>query len=119
LSLQIYLDDCANAGTLVSLLRAAGHQVTIPADVGTSSSDDAIHWRYARENHLTLMTKNPRDFKVLHAQSRDHSGILAIYQDNDPERDMSYPEIVRAIANIENAGIPISGEFHILNAWRY
>jgi hypothetical protein len=32
---------------------------------------------------------------------------------------MSYAEIVKAIANLENARIPLAGEFHVLNAWRY
>jgi hypothetical protein len=54
------------------------------------------------------------------------SGIPAsygVYQDNDPSRDMSNADIVRAIRNLEEAaqqgGPPIQGEFHTLNDWRY
>src|SRR5437016_227524 len=89
LSLAIYLDDCANAHTLVTLLRAARHQVTTPAAAGMARREDAAHAQYARDHDLVLLTKNPRDFKAIHDQSQDHSGILAIYQDNDPDRDMS------------------------------
>ena len=32
-----------------------------------------------------------------------HSGIFAVYQDNDPSRDMSNADIVRAIRNLEEA----------------
>jgi hypothetical protein len=32
---------------------------------------------------------------------------------------MTYNEIVRAIDNLLDAKIPIVGEFHILNMWRY
>jgi hypothetical protein len=42
----------------------------------------------------------------------------AIYQDNDP-RDMSPEEIAEAIQNIIDASVPLSGQFHTLNAWRY
>jgi hypothetical protein len=48
-----------------------------------------------------------------------HSGIFAVYQDNDPTRDMSPGEIARAISNLLAAGVPIAGEFHTLNHWRY
>jgi hypothetical protein len=32
-----------------------------------------------------------------------------VYQDNDPERDMKHAEIVRAIANLELAGLGFAG----------
>ena len=35
---------------------------------------------------LTIITKNPADFKALHDLDQRHSGILAVYQDNDPSR---------------------------------
>ena len=44
---------------------------------------------------------NPADFKALHDMNSRHAGILAVYQDNDPSRDMSNTDIVRAIRNIE------------------
>ena len=64
------------------------------------------------------MTKDPDDFEVLHLLEPDHPGIFAIYQDNDP-RDMSNEEIAHAIQNIVDAGVPITGQFHVLNMWRY
>ncbi len=72
---------------------------------------------------LTLITMNPADFKALHDMNSRHAGILAVYQDNAPSRDMSNTDIVRAIRNIEEAvqhgGPRIDGEFHSLNDWRY
>jgi hypothetical protein len=119
LSLRLYLDDCANAKRLVTLLRAAGHHVVTPAKVGTSGKPDAAHFQYAASQGCVLVTKNPRDFEALHQACPQHAGILAIYQDNDPDRDMTYAEIVRAIANLVKAGITLQGSFHVLNAWRY
>ena len=119
MSLKIYLDDCAYARQLVTLLRAAGHEVRTPADAGTSSQSDERHFQYAAAQGWVLLTKNPRDFEELHRGNQAHAGILAIYQDNDPDRDRNYGDIVRAIANLENAGIELPGQFHVLNAWRY
>jgi hypothetical protein len=119
LSLSIYLDDCAYAHDLVLLLAASGHRVVTPADAGTTARSDDIHFQYAVANQLVILTKNPKDFWQFHQAGGPHSGILAVYQDNDVTRDMSYAEIVKAIANLESAGIAIGGEFHVLNAWRY
>jgi hypothetical protein len=47
LSLNLYLDDCAYAKTLVQLLRAAGHKVVTPAEAGTSGKADEVHLQFA------------------------------------------------------------------------
>jgi len=124
-ALNLYLDDCANSNLLADLLRQAGHRVVRPTDeeVGLEGEDDSVHFDFAAANDLTLLTKNPADFKACHDLDQRHAGILAVYQDNDVSRDMSNAEIVRAIGNIEAAvqqgGSPIAGEFHTLNDWRY
>jgi len=66
-----------------------------------------------------LLTKNPRDFLEFHRQSTRHAGILAVYLDNDPKRDMSQREIVRAIANLEVTGAVLAGGFWSLNSYRW
>lgn len=69
-----------------------------------------------------MITKNHDDFEDLHSLVRasggEHSGILVVRSDNDPSRDMKDQDIVRAIGNLEGAGVPIRSEFHILNHWR-
>jgi predicted nuclease of predicted toxin-antitoxin system len=119
LSQRIYLDDCAYAKELVRLLEAAGHQVTTPKQAGTSGKTDDVHFRYAAENNMMLLTKNPDDFFELHERNSLHSGILLLYQDNDPDRDMTHADVARAIANLEQAGTTFEGFCHVLNAWRY
>lgn len=125
MSLNLYLDDCSNSDLLADLLQQAGHRVVRPADadVDLVGEDDDVHFAFAATNRFTIITKNPSDFQDLHDFDPRHSGILAVYQDNDPSRDMSDAEIVKAIANLESAalsgGDPIPGEFHILNNWRY
>lgn len=125
MAFNLYLDDCSNSDLLAELLRQAGHRVVRPTDeeVDLSGEDDDVHFAFAAADGLAILTKNPADFKALHDLDPRHSGILAVYQDNDPSRDMSNPDIVRAIRNLEEAalqgGLPIAGEFHTLNDWRY
>jgi predicted nuclease of predicted toxin-antitoxin system len=119
LSQKIYLDDCAYAKELVRLLEAATHHVTTPRQAGTTGRADEAHFRYAADHGMILLTKNPDDFLELHQKDSHHAGILLVYQDNDPNRDMDHAEIVRAIANLEQASIVFADSCHILNAWRY
>jgi predicted nuclease of predicted toxin-antitoxin system len=122
-ALNLYLDDCSNSGLLADLLRQAGHTVTRPNEVGLGGEDDDVHFGFAASNGLTIITKNAADFLELHEENQHHSGIFAVHQDNDPTRDMSDAEIIRAISNLEDAvalgGDPIPGMYHILNNWRY
>ena len=121
MALNLYLDDFANSDLLAQLLTQAGHTVVRPADAGIAWEADEVHFRFAQGHGLVLITKNPKDFRALHSQDQNHSGIFAVYQDNDPSRDMSPADIIAAIANIEVAvhhGYQIAGAFHNLNAWR-
>jgi hypothetical protein len=119
LSLKLYLDDCAYDKFLLLQWTAAGHAVTVPPDLGTSGMDDLTHLQTAAARGLVVITKDVDDFEELHRQGTPHCGILGICQDNDPSRDMTYADIVRAISNLEKAGVEIAGQFHILNHWRY
>ena len=71
---------------------------------------------------MALITKNPRDFWLLHGQwqsaGRAHSGILLIYEDNIKGKDIEPSDIVRALANLLASGQPIASEIHVLNHWR-
>lgn len=117
--LRLYLDDCANDRRLAEILRGEPyqHDVASPLDVGLAGVDDDVHFAFARREERVVLTKNPRDFAHLHQRHPHHPGVFAIYQDNDP-RDMTPVEIARAIRNLVDAGVPIAGGFHVLNAWR-
>ena len=125
MSLSLYLDDCSNSDLLADLLRQTGHKVVRPTDsnVDLEGEDDDVHFLFAAKHDFTVITKNPSDFQHLHDLDSNHSGILAVYLDNDPLRDMSDAEIVKAIQNLEaaaqNGGEPVQGRFHSLNNWRY
>jgi predicted nuclease of predicted toxin-antitoxin system len=120
--MNLYLDDDSVDATLIRLLQHAGHDVQIPADVGLSGDDDSVHLTHAIRNDRVLLSHNHRDFRNLHnlvvqAQGHHH-GTLIVRKDNDPTRDLKPAGIVRAIRNLEHAGVAVKDEYHILNHWR-
>jgi hypothetical protein len=120
--MNLYLDDNSAKASLVGLLRRAGHQVAVPADHGLAGSSDACHLASCVGRSQVLLTRDHDDFLDLHdlvqATHGRHAWILVVRADNDPSRDMTDRDIVRAIANLEGAGVLIENEFHILNHWR-
>jgi hypothetical protein len=69
-----------------------------------------------------VLTRNYRDFSVLHnlvmqAQGH-HPGILVVRRGADTQHSMGPHDIVRAIRNLEAAGVPIADQYIILNAWQ-
>lgn len=121
MSLRLYLDDCSFAHELRRLLREAGHDVETAADVvpPLTGKADLAHWRHAKAVGRAIVTRNPKDFESLHALDPEHLGVIAIYLDNDPTRDMSHRDVVRAIANLEATGVTIAGGFWPLNSYRW
>jgi predicted nuclease of predicted toxin-antitoxin system len=119
LSLRLLLDEDSQAKYLVNLLRAAGHNVTTVAAAGLGSRSDQIVLDYARQQGQVLLTRNCDDFQELHQTSPVHPGILAVYQNSDSSKNMSYQAIVKAIANLETASYVLENQFIILNQWNY
>lgn len=122
MSLTIYLDDCSDDDDLIVFLTRASHTVISPRATGTRSWKDPDHLTYAATRGHVLLTHNPPDFRRLHrdwqAQRRTHAGIFIIYRDNNVRKDMTHPDIVRAIENLLASGLPIANEIYILNQWR-
>ena len=120
--MNLYLDDNTEKASLVSILRRAGHQVTLPADIGMSGAPEPRHLGACGSGDLVLLTRDYDDFLDLHDLVQDthgrHAGILVIRSDNDASRDMKDRDFVRAIANLEAANAPIANEFNVLNHWR-
>jgi len=120
--MRLYLDDDSAWPLLVRLLRNAGHDVMIPADVGMSGVDDPVHLAWAVKDDRVLLSHNHDDFRNLHnliVQVGGHyPGALVVRRDNDPKRDLKPRGIVRAIRNLLAAGVPVADQFVILNQWR-
>jgi len=101
------------------VLRKAGHDVATPVDLGISGAPDPVHLTQAIRAGRVLLTRNARDFTLLHdlvrASGGGHPGILLLHFDNDPTRDLNSRSVATAIAKLEASGVPISNELHVLN----
>lgn len=116
--MKLLLDEDSEARLLVCRLQAAGHDVaTVGALEHRGRPDDDI-LRLARQTQRVLLTRNCADFQRLHDADDHHPGILAVYQERDPRKDMTYEAIVTAIDALERNEIPIAGMFVCLNLWR-
>jgi hypothetical protein len=73
----------------------------------------------ARENERVLLTRNCDDLQQLHQANPEHSGILAVYQDSEASKNMSYQAIVKAIDDLETAEYELNNQFLVLNQWSY
>lgn len=119
MSLRLLLDEDSQAKYLVNLLRAAEHDVITANEAQIVGFPDREVLAYARQNNCVLLTRNCDDFQELHQRQPNHHGILAIYQDPEVAEQMSYRNIVRAIANLEATGSELAGQFVALNLWNY
>jgi predicted nuclease of predicted toxin-antitoxin system len=119
LSLTLLLDEDSQAKLLVRLLQQAGHDVITVNEVGLQGRPDPSVLEYAKQQERLVLTRNCDDFRNLHITNPKHPGILAIYQGSDPSKDMSYRDIVNAVAKIETAQYALAGEFVVLNQWNY
>lgn len=119
MSLQLLLDEDSQAKYLVNLLRTAGHDVITVNEAGLGSSPDSTVFNYARQQGLVVLTRNCDDFEQLHQAEPVHPGILAVYQNSDSSKNMSYQSIVAAISNLEAMSYVLKNQFVILNQWNY
>lgn len=120
--MRIYLDDDLDSNLLISFPRRVRHEVVSPREVGTRGVVDAAHLSYAAAHALVLLTANAADFIELHEewlmQGREHQGILIVYRENNPTRDMSSQQIAQAVTRLEQSGLPLKNLYHNLNFWR-
>jgi predicted nuclease of predicted toxin-antitoxin system len=120
--MRLYLDDDSAERLLVHLLRKAGHDPQVPADIGMEGQEDPVHLTHAIREDRILLSRNHDDFRDLHnliMQARGHHpGMLIVRRDNDPTRDMKPTGIARALRKLIAAGLSFVDEFHILNQWR-
>jgi predicted nuclease of predicted toxin-antitoxin system len=119
MSLKLLVDEDTLAGTLVSWLRGAGHDVVTAYEVGLVHTHDETILAVASQSDRVIVTGNCGDFTALHKSGVKHSGILLLFQYNNVRKEMSYAEILQAIANIEKSEMRIGGELISLNQWNF
>lgn len=77
---------------------------------GRSQSDPAV-LAYAKQAGRVVLTRNGRDFLMLHRADPQHAGILVEHQYADPAKNMSYRQIAAAIGKIDASGWALPGQF--------
>jgi predicted nuclease of predicted toxin-antitoxin system len=113
--LRIYLDEDTASLQLIARLRAAGHEVLEPLR-GTS---DVRCWHYAQVEHAVVLTTNARDFVAL-AGTGAHHGVLLVYRENDPTRDMTARAIAAAVDRVAETYLDgIADQILTLNGFRW
>lgn len=107
MSLRLLLDEDSQDKLLVSKLKAAGHDVLTAHEAVLSGKPDSEVLAFAVQKKRVVLTRNCNDFLVeannLKSSGKNHCGILLRYEKNDPAKDMSYDDVVRALDNIQKA----------------
>ena len=113
--MRLYLDEDVASAELQARLTAAGHEVIAPL----RSEPDARCWAYAQEQAAAVVTMNAVDFVALAKATRHHHGLLLVYRENDPTRDMRIVAIAQAIERVaELFRGEISDQVLVLNRFR-
>jgi hypothetical protein len=120
--MRLYLDDDSASVLLAHLLRQAGHDVRLPAEIGMVGENDAVHLTHAVLEDRICLSHNYDDFEEIQdlvvAVQGHYPGILVVRKDNNPKRDLDEKGIVRALRKLVAAGVELADHFYVLNHWR-
>jgi len=93
---RLYLDEDVASRELTRRLVAAGHEVLAPL----RGEPDGRCWSHAQARCAAVLTMNAVDFARLAEAMPGHAGLLLLYRENDPTRDLRAEAIVAAIERI-------------------
>lgn len=113
--MRLYVDEDIASTELISRLAEAGHEVLSPL----RGHSDSRCWRYAQERGAVVLTMNAVDFVTL-ADEGAHHGLLLVYRENDPTRDMTAAAITSSVSRVaETYAEGVAGEILALNQFRW
>jgi len=113
---RLYLDEDIASRELTSRLAAAGHNVLSPL----RGEPDSRCWRHAQEQGATVVTMNVVDFVRLAEATASHAGLLLVYRENDPTRDLGAASVVAAVERVgETYPAGMEGVIAVLNQFRW
>jgi hypothetical protein len=116
--LRILVDEDSQARSQLNILRRDGHDVVAICDLDKNGMPDAEVFELAQLLERVLLTHNTEDFHELHREQPGHRGIMVVFRDADPRKNMSHAQVATAIRGLETSGVTIAGDFHVLNHWR-
>ncbi len=112
------MDEDSQVRAQLNLLRADGHDVVAIGELEKIGAAHPEVFDLAQSLERVLLTHNAEDFHALHREGPRHQGIIAVYSDADPRKNMNHAQIAAAIRRLETLRVTIAGDFHILNHWR-
>lgn len=112
------MDEDSQARAQLNILRSDGHDVVAVGELGKNGTPDLEELDLAQFLERVLLTHNTEDFYQLHRKRPGHQGIIAVYRDGHPRKNMNHAQIATSIGRLETSGVRIAGDFHILNHWR-
>jgi predicted nuclease of predicted toxin-antitoxin system len=112
------VDEDSQARAQPNPLRADGQDVVAIGELEKNGTSDPEVFDLAQSLERVLLTHNAKDFHALHREKPGHHGIIAVYRDADPRRNMNHAHIAAAIRRLETLRETIAGDFHVLNHWR-
>lgn len=122
MAVRLLVDECSEAKLLVQKLRDAQHDVLTVSEANLRNVRDADVFAAAIDDNRILLTHNPADFVELHearmAQNLTHPGLFLVHRKNKPG-DITYDQIVTAIANLEATGLTLANSYHSLVSYNY
>lgn len=111
--MRILVDEDSQARAQLYNLRTDGHDVVAVGELGRNGTPDREVFELAQSLERVLLTHNPEDFHELHRERPGHRGIIAVYRDADPRKNMNHAHIAAAIRRLETSGVTIAGDFHV------
>jgi predicted nuclease of predicted toxin-antitoxin system len=119
LSLRLLLDADIQDRNLIATLESAGYDVRFANEAGLRVANDDVILSAAVFDNRAVLTYNCDDYRALHMANPNHCGIVAVYKYSERRKNLSDPEIIRALANLESSGWDITGQFVSLNQWNF
>jgi predicted nuclease of predicted toxin-antitoxin system len=116
--LRILVDEDSQARSQLNILRGDGHDVVAVGELDKNGTSDPEVFELAQSLERVLLTHNTEDFHELHRERPGHRGIMAVFRDADPRKNMNHAQIAAAVRRLETSGATVAGDFHVLNHWR-
>ena len=119
--MRLYLDDNITDRRVVTQLQRMGHFVCSQWQSGTLGS---LTPSISRMPSVRTMFSLPRIIKtswicdLILTAGGHHQGLLLLYTEHDPTRDMTPRSIAVAITRVEAAGYLPPIRVYVLNHWR-
>lgn len=116
--MKLYLDENVISQRLIQHLEKKDFKIMTPFKTNLVGAPDQSHFEYCQKEKIPLLTKDAADFFVLHQKDKQHWGIIVIYEEGIPEKNMSVPQIVTALENLVKKEGDLKNGFFILNRYR-